>query len=80
MIEIGYVDNTKWVRSLYFGANSPVRGGVFGSNKITEGQASRSLDKKVIWRRVVDDVSTYWQNPSNWFFIPKLSMESAQLV
>jgi len=32
------------------------------------------------WRRVVDDVRTYWQNPSNWFFIPKLSADSAVVV
>jgi len=32
------------------------------------------------WRRLVDDVRTYWQTSTDRFFIPNLSQEQAVLV
>jgi len=66
-------------KSISFSAQKPFE--MLAERRQSRREAtSYDFAKSAIWRRVVDDVRTYWQNPSNWFFIPKLSAESAITV
>jgi len=67
-------------QKLFCDFRNPYKIIAFAEPERSEGEATTLKKAEIVnWRRVVDDVRTYWQTTTERFFIPSLSLNFAKI-